>query len=382
MNEIAQVSDKFGLFDYMPVGCCILRQDFVVLFWNQCLENWTKIPRTEAVGTNLSHRFSHLNQPKYQIRFHQVFANGLPAVFSPQLHQSLIPAPLPNGKWRIQQTTVTAIPMLVGEGFYALVVIQDVTELTQRIQSYQEELKQRQLVETELKRSNAELEQFAYIASHDLQEPLRMVNNFTQLLAQNYYDKLDAEANQIIDFAVDGATRMQALIKDLLNFSRVHRQGKAFELSDCETILDLAINNLQLLIEESHAQICRNPLPTVLADENQLVQLFQNLIGNSIKYRSEQPPKINLGATQQEDQWLFWVRDNGIGINPKHSERIFLIFQRLHDRQEYSGTGIGLAICKKIVERHGGNIWVESEQGKGCTFYFTINTQKSYSEKG
>ncbi|NEP02341.1 MAG: hypothetical protein F6K58_27570 [Symploca sp. SIO2E9] len=166
-----------------------------------------------------------------------------------------MPATQADGKWRIQQTTVTAIPKLAGESFYALVVIQDVTELTQRIQSYQKELKQRQLIEAELKRSNAELEQFGYIASHDLQEPLRTVNSFTQLLSQKYYHQLDDQGNQIIDFIVDGATRMQALIKDWLNYSRVHRQGKLFEPTDCGVILDRAISNLEIVIQESNTKI-------------------------------------------------------------------------------------------------------------------------------
>ena len=372
MNEIEQVHKNFSLLDYMPVGCCLLRQDLVVLFWNQCLEDWTKIPRTEIINTSISNHFPHLNQPKYQIRLQQVFRNGLPAVFSSQLHQSLIT----TQELSIQQTNVTAVPSLTEEEFYALIVIQDVTELTHRIQNYQTELKQRKLVEAELKRSNSDLEQFAYIASHDLQEPLRMVSSFTQLLAKRYGNKLDDEANQIIGFAVEGAMRMQALIRDLLTYSRVHSRGQVFKETDCQALLDIVVANLQILIKENKTQVDIAPLPSIRADETQLIQLFQNLITNSIKYRRAESPKIEIGATEQQHQWLFWVRDNGLGIETKQQKRIFLIFQRLHRRQDYSGTGIGLALCKKIVERHGGEIWVESEPGKGSTFYFTLLGQE------
>ena len=365
IKEIEIATAKFDILDCIPVGLCLLRQDFVVLFWNRCLEGWTKIPRTEIVGTNICNRFSQLNQSKYQLRFKQVFEGGFPTIFSHQLHQPIIPAPLPNGRGRIQQSTINAVPAFDGVGFYALVVIQDITDLTNL-------LEKRKRAETELKQSNAELEQFAYIASHDLQEPLRMVTSFTKLLGQRYSGQLDADADQIINFAVDGATRMQGLIEDLLTYSRVGTRGKAFEPTDCEAVFETALSNLGLLVQENSASLQKGPLPTVIADGGQLVQLFQNLISNAIKYRSEQLPEIYVEAEHQASQWLFWVRDNGIGIDPKHAERIFRVFQRLHSRQQYPGTGIGLAICQKIVERHGGHIWVESEPGQGSTFYFTI----------
>ena len=372
MEELKIATTKFSLLDNVPIGLCLLRQDFVVLFWNRCLENWTKIPRTEILGTNLCDRFTQLNQSKYRLRFQQVFQSGFPAVFSPQLHQSLIPSLLPNKQERIQQTTVNAIPTDDGNGFYALVVLQDITDLSYRIKKYQQELTERQKIQAELERSNAELEQFAYLASHDLQEPLRMVTSFTQLLAQRYQGQLDADADQIIGFAVDGAKRMEALIRDLLTYSRVAIKGKPFESTNCEEVLDLTLNNLQLLIQETGTSIYRNPLPTLLADQSQLVQLWQNLLSNAIKYRSDKPPEIEVGAEAENGQWLFYVKDNGIGIKPEHFERIFAIFQRLHTRQEYPGTGIGLAICQKIVNRHGGKIWLESESEQGTTFYFTI----------
>lgn len=227
----------------------------------------------------------------------------------------------------------------------------------------------------ELERSNAELEQFANIISHDLQEPLRMVTGYIQLLARRYAGKLGEDADDFITYAVDGAERMQQLINDLLAYSRVGTQGMAFEPTDCETVLDNTLANLEVAIEESRAVVTHDPLPTVIADVSQLTQLFQNLIGNAIKFHCDDQPRIHVSTEQNANEWIFSVRDNGIGIDPKHAERIFLVFQRLHTRQEYAGTGIGLAICQKIVARHGGRIWVESQPGKGSTFYFTMPTR-------
>ncbi|MBI1878171.1 MAG: response regulator [Chloroflexi bacterium] len=224
----------------------------------------------------------------------------------------------------------------------------------------------------ELQRSNAELEQFAYVASHDLQEPLRMVSRYCQHLERRYKGQLDAKADKYIAYAVDGARRMQELINDLLDYSRVKTQGKAFEPTDCQQVFAQACANLRRTIQKSQAQVSCEPLPTVLADAAQLVSLFQNLIGNAIKYQCDASVQVHISAERQDGEWLFAVRDNGIGIKPEYFERIFLIFQRLHERGAYPGTGIGLAICQKIVEHHGGRIWVESELGEGSTFYFTL----------
>ena len=234
------------------------------------------------------------------------------------------------------------------------------------------ELEERRRAERELARSNAELEQFAYVASHDLQEPLRMVASFTQLLARRYRGKLDADADEFIGFAVDGATRMQRLLNDLLAYSRVGTRSKPFAAIDCNSVLSDALANLKPAMEESGAVITHEPLPIVRGDEVQLIQLFQNLIGNAVKFHGQEPPQVHISAKLQDGDWVFAVRDNGIGIAPEQQERIFLIFQRLHHRSEYAGTGIGLALCQRIVERHGGRIWIESELGKGSTFFFTI----------
>jgi PAS domain S-box-containing protein len=225
----------------------------------------------------------------------------------------------------------------------------------------------------ELKRSNEQLQQFAYIASHDLQEPLRMIASYLQLIERRYKGKLDKDVDEFIGFAVDGAGRLQNMVGGLLEFSRVETRGKPFEAVDCEAVLEKSLDNLKLAVTESGAQITHDPLPTVMADMSQLIQLFQNLIGNAIKFRKkEEAAQIHISAERREKEWLFAFRDNGIGMEPQYKDRIFGIFQRLHGRDEYPGTGIGLAVCKRIVERHGGHIWVESEPGKGATFYFTI----------
>jgi PAS domain S-box-containing protein len=224
----------------------------------------------------------------------------------------------------------------------------------------------------DLKRSNSELAQFAYVASHDLQEPLRMVSSYTQLLARRYGDKLDGDAREFMAFVVDGAARMKQLIEDLLAYSRVGTRGRELKPVATEAPLRRAILNLKSAIDESSAAVTFDALPTLEADEMQLAQLFQNLIGNALKFRSASVPRIHVSAAEKQGGWEFAVKDNGIGIESQYFERIFKVFQRLHDKGEYPGTGIGLAICKKVVERHQGTIWVESKPGEGTTFLFTL----------
>jgi signal transduction histidine kinase len=227
----------------------------------------------------------------------------------------------------------------------------------------------------DLKRSNDELQQFAYVASHDLQEPLRMVASYVQLLARRYQGKLDSDADEFIAYAVDGAVRMQRLINDLLAYSRVNTKTKPFESTSCEQVLQEALDNLQIAIEDNHAEISHDPLPFVMADPVQLIGVFQNLIGNAIKFHGKTAPRVHISAQRSPsypDQWLFAITDNGIGIAPAYAERIFVIFKRLHTAAEYPGNGIGLSICKKVIELHGGRIWVESAEGQGATFYFTL----------
>jgi signal transduction histidine kinase len=241
------------------------------------------------------------------------------------------------------------------------------------LKALNEDLEQRVVERTlELKRSNEDLEQFAYVASHDLQEPLRMINNYMQLLRQRHKDQLDPSAQEFIGFALDGARRMQQLIQDLLTYSRVGTHGKEFVPTSCEDSFADAMANLRIAIEESGAQVTHDSLPTVMGDAVQLTQLFQNLIGNAVKFCGAVAPKVCVAVQRKGPDWEFTVSDNGIGIAEQDFQRIFIVFQRLHTREKYTGTGIGLSVCKKIVERHGGRIWVESKLGKGTTFHFTI----------
>ncbi len=261
--------------------------------------------------------------------------------------------------------TATVARDSAGKALHDIAIFDDVTE--------------RKLAEAELRRahdelarSNAELEQFAYVASHDLQEPLRMVSSYTQLLVRRYGDKLDGDAKEFMAFIVDGAGRMKQLIEDLLAYSRVGRHGKAPQPIAVETALRRALTNVRAAVEEAGASVTYDGLPTVQADEVQLAQLFQNLIGNALKFRSASVPRIGVTCAEKEHEYEFAVADNGIGIEPQYFERIFMVFQRLHNKGEYPGTGIGLAICKKVVERHGGRIWVTSQPGEGTTFHFTL----------
>ncbi len=249
------------------------------------------------------------------------------------------------------------------------VILRDITERKEAENALREQAH-------ELARSNIELEQFAYVASHDLQEPLRMISSYTQLLAKRYRGKLDDDADEFIHFAVDGAERMQRLINDLLAYSRVGTRGQEFKAVSCGEVLEQVLSNLKVRIQETGAVVTRDELPTVTADPVQLQQVFQNLISNAIKFRRKSPPRVHLSAVQKGREWIFSVQDHGIGIDSQYKERIFVIFQRLHTVGKYPGTGIGLAICKKIVERHGGRIWLESQPGQGTTFYFSIPIRK------
>ena len=308
------------------------------------------------------------------------------------LAEKAFPASIQDGIWRGEAAFLHRdgheIPVSMvllahnsadGQVEYLSTISRDITErkrAAERLQALNQNLEKRS---EELARSNADLKQFAYVASHDLQEPLRMVSSYLQLLEKRYEGKLDADADEFIAYAVDGATRMSRLIHDLLEYSRVGTRGKPFEATDCGEACDEALDNLKTAIEESGAEVTRDSLPTVLVDQQQLIQLFQNLLGNAIKFRGEEAPTVHISAEENHNQWKFSVRDNGIGIDPEYAERIFVIFQRLHGMSEYPGTGIGLAICKKIVERHGGKIWMESQPGKGSTFYFTLPSQNRNS---
>jgi signal transduction histidine kinase len=287
-----------------------------------------------------------------------------------RLDRDQVYAPIDRLIWMVGGIGLLVILPLTGYGIWVSWELgREKNDLVEARQKLEESV-------AELGRSNADLQQFAYVASHDLQEPLRMVSSYTQLIARRYKGKLDADADEFIAFAVDGANRMQRLILDLLAYSRVNTAGRQFEPTAMETVLKAALNNLTDAVKESQAVITHDPLPAVMGDDKQLAQLFQNLLSNAVKFGGAQPPRIHISAKQTDGEWLFSVRDHGIGLDPQYADRIFVIFQRLHTRAEYPGTGIGLAICKKIVERHGGRIWVESELGKGATFYFTLRDEE------
>jgi PAS domain S-box-containing protein len=264
-------------------------------------------------------------------------------------------------------------PIITDEGTFVIAVIVDITERKQT------EAVARQYAE-DLARSNADLEQYAYVASHDLQEPLRMVTGYCDLLQRRYKGRLDKDADDFIDFAVEGANRMRALVQDLLAYARVSGESTQTEQVDCNQAFERALANLKGAVKDSNALVTSSRLPAVNADASQIEQLFQNLIANSIKFRGAESPVIQLGAEGRNGSWLFSVSDNGIGVETRHSERVFEMFQRLHRRQDYAGTGVGLAICKKIVERHGGRIWLKSQPGEGSTFYFTLPRSQSVGE--
>jgi light-regulated signal transduction histidine kinase (bacteriophytochrome) len=245
-------------------------------------------------------------------------------------------------------------------------------ELSRANAELRQEIAERHKVEEELRRSNQELEDFAAVASHDLQAPLRSVTGYLELLERRYKETLNSSGKEFISAAVGGARQMRTMIHDLLKVARIRTRGAPFVPVDCSQILDQALQNLATDIREKNASVTCASLPAVLGDSTQLVQLFQNLIGNAVKYAADRQPVVHVGVEQRDDDWLFSVRDNGIGIDPRHGKRIFEIFQRLHTAQEYAGTGIGLAVCRRIVERHRGDIWVESEPGRGSTFFFTL----------
>lgn len=334
----------------MSEGAITVRADGLVLFCNRRFAEFIDQPVEAIVGQNIG-SIPGLDLETWLAAF---VASGDPSLEPREISYVV------DGGVRVLNFSGSRTGV---DGTLAILVT-DVTEPRKR--------------EADLRRSNEDLEQFAYVASHDLQEPLRMVASYTQLLAERYRDKLDQDANEFIGFAVSGAQRMQQLINGLLTYSRVGTRGKPLQPVDSEAALRAATANLRSSIEESEAVITNGDLPAVLADEVQLVQLFQNLFSNGIKFhRPGVAPAIHVSASAQSGCWVFSVRDNGIGIPPELQSQLFLMFKRLHARDRYPGTGIGLAICRRIVERHGGQIWMDSEESSGTTVHFTLPARRS-----
>ncbi|AXV39167.1 PAS domain S-box protein [Methanobacterium sp. BAmetb5] len=337
---------------------------------NRATEKVTGYSRVELIGTDFADYFT--NPEDAEKGYQQVFQYGLVRDYPLEIkhkNNSITPVLYNASVYRDEHGEVVGV----------FAAARDITErknAEEELRKYWENLEEQVKLRTEeLAKSNADLKQFAYVASHDLREPLRMITNFLQLLERRYKDKLDDDAREFINFAVDGAKRLDSMIIDLLEYSRIANKDVMFTEVDLDKVLDKIKLNLNIAINENHARITHDNLPTTLrADENQMVLLFQNLIGNAIKYRSEKEPLIHVSCKKQRNFFQFSVSDNGIGIEPKHLERIFTIFQRLHTHQEYEGSGIGLSIAQRIVHQHGGEIWAESEPGNGTTFYFTIRS--------
>ncbi|MGZ8898243.1 MAG: sensor histidine kinase [Halobacteriota archaeon] len=370
--ELARAESEAKLritFATMADGIVIAQLNETVTDCNEAILRLTQRSREEIIGKPfddlLPPEFHSLIPDAHKLLVGAIFLRTEPSNEKKETVRTDSQLLRKNGERVDIETNISLIEDASGQPAAFLVVARDVTERKQMEHQLDSIL-------ADLQRSNAELEQFAYVTSHDLQEPLRMITSYIQLIEEDYKGKIDADADQYIAFAVEGAKRMHTLINDLLAYSRVGTRGEPFLPTSMSSALSAAIANLDVAIEENHAVITHDELPTVLGDEAQLIQLFQNLLGNAIKFRSEDTPMIHVGVEETNDDWVFSVRDNGIGIDMKHAERIFVVFQRLHAREEYAGTGIGLAVVKKMVERHGGHIWVESEPANGSTFYFTL----------
>jgi PAS domain S-box-containing protein len=346
-----------GVKDYANV---MLDPEGFIVSWNEGGERLKGYRAEEIIGEHFSRFYAAEDIRK-----------GLPAM---ELKQAQETGRFEGEGWRVRKD---------GSRFLASIVItalRDEKGLLRGFGKITRDITERRRAEErltktmeELKRSNDELGQFAYVASHDLQEPLRMVASYTQLLAQRYKGRLDSDADEFIAFAVDGCNRMQGLIQDLLSYSRAGANAEPLREISCEDALEKTLKNLHATIQDSGAMVTHDSLPNIMMDEMQLVQIFQNLIGNAIKYRAAEPSQVHVSATRNgSNEWVFSVRDNGMGIEPQYFERIFILFQRLHGQKDFAGTGIGLAMCKKIVDRLGGRIWVESQPTKGSTFYFAL----------
>ncbi|MEN6351163.1 MAG: PAS domain S-box protein [Syntrophomonas sp.] len=361
-EKVRAAVERAAIIDAMGDGLLLMDMDGKIIDMNPALERMVRLDRELMLGNNFLEILPQLLAPGDVDKTVKIVASTLKGRVPPSEILTLITR---NRSYLYFISTASFVYDDYNRPRNVILTFRNVTP----IKKAEDRVKQTM---EELRRSNEELQQFAYVASHDLQEPLRMVTSFVQLLANRYRGRLDEEADEFINFAVDGARRMQHLIQDLLSYARVESKGREFSECDAGYCLGKAVFNLQKMIEENNAIIINCELPPIRADEGQITQLFQNLIDNAIKFRGVEPPKIYITAEKLQNEWLFSVQDNGIGIEPDYAERIFIIFQRLHSRKDFTGTGIGLSICKKIIQRHNGRIWVESQAGEGSTFFFTI----------
>ncbi len=386
LKEPRLLDEGHELLDLLPIGICVFDRNLTIRSWNRTLADWTGVAANEIVGQRLDQLYSRLDSLRFRSRIQQVFETLSPVILSPALHKYFIPVQIEGDEQRmmVQRTTLRPFNR---QGTLAMAMIEDVTITHRQLDQLRSEklalLEANKKVEDYaelLSKSNKELEQFASVASHDLQEPLRKISTYCQLLAEEQGDRLDEEGRAFLDVAIDGANRLSRLVKDLLVFSRVTTHGKPLEPTEAQECLRIAIADLEFAIQDSHATITHDPLPEVLAEQGQLIQLFQNLLGNAIKYCAASRPVVHIGVKELKgnvEGYEFSVADNGIGIESRFHERVFEVFQRLHSRSEYEGTGIGLAVCKRIVERFGGEIRIESEIGSGSTFLFTLKNQEA-----
>lgn len=368
LQQVREEEKKLNaLFEASTEGILISDTSGSIVMMNQMAEQLFGYKRTDLIGENIDQLIPDRMRDRHR-------------KLRERYYDRPITRPMGQGiELVIKNREGNEIPVEISLNYFyqddEMYVISHIMDISERRRA-QSELKQAyselKRSADELKRSNAELEQFAYVASHDLQEPLRMVTSYSELLEKRYGDRLDEDAHDFIHYAVDGARRMQHLINDLLQYSRLGTKAKPFEETDAKLLAEAAIKNLEQLISEQKAEVRVDGLPRLKGDPTQITQLFQNLIQNAIKFRGENPPKVDIAAKEHPEFWEFIVHDNGIGIDPKYQDRIFMIFQRLHNREVYPGSGIGLALCKKIVERHAGEIWMDSEPGAGTDFHFTI----------
>ena len=355
----------FDLYDLAPVGYCTISEKGQIQEANFTASTLLGVARGALIKQPLTRFILPEDQDIYYMYSKPLIETGAPQVYELRMVKTGA-APF----WaRLEETRAQ-------DADGAMLCRVTLSDITERKNAEEALVKKSE----DLARSNADLAQFAYIASHDLQEPLRTITRFVQLLEKRYHGRLDPDADEFIGFIVSGTKRMHQIINDLLEYSRVNTGSGPQHIIQIDGAIQIAKQNLKYVLEDSNGTVIYGEMPSVFVDEPQVIQLFQNLIGNALKFHGEEAPRVEISAVRKENDWIFSVRDNGIGIDPKYEDRIFEIFQRLHTNEEYSGTGIGLAIAKKIVERHGGRIWVESELGKGSSFNFTLPMQAERSD--